>query len=236
MINGKKYAAIVLAAGSGSRMHSAVPKQYMQIGGYPLVYYSLKAFENSKVDQVILVTAEKDITFCVQEIIKKYHLKKVTAVVAGGTERYLSVYEGLKAAEEPDYVLIHDGARPLLDVTMIETAIEAVEKEQACVFAVPVKDTIKVSGESGYAVETPDRSTLWSVQTPQNFSYRLIMEAYQNYFCAREKGESLPVITDDAMLVEQMTGHKVKLLLGKYENLKVTTPEDIKIAELFLER
>ena len=236
MKNGKKYTAIILAAGSGSRMHSAVPKQYMKIKGYPLIYYSLKAFEDSGADQVVLVTAEKDISFCTKEIVEKYNLKKVSAVVAGGEERYLSVYEGLKAAGQTDYVLLHDGARPLLDVNMIETAMETVEKEQACVFAVPVKDTIKIADQNGYAIGTPERSTLWAVQTPQSFSYPMIMEAYHLLFDAQEKGEIIPVITDDAMLVEQMTGQKVKLISGKYENLKVTTPEDMEIAELFLHR
>ncbi len=232
----KKFAAIVLAAGTGSRMNSDIPKQYMKLGGYPILYYSLKAFEESDVESVILVCGELDIAYCRREIVERYGFRKVCAVVAGGKERYLSVYEGLKVVPQVDYVLIHDGARPLIDRESICRSMDMVEKEKACVLAIPVKDTIKVSDDAGYALETPERSRLWAIQTPQSFSYNLIMEAYDRLFHAQLVGEILPPMTDDAMIVEQMSGHKVKLIQGKNENIKITTPEDLGVAEMFLKK
>lgn len=228
----KQYTAIVLAAGSGSRMHSAKPKQYMDLCGYPLVYYSLRAFEDSPVDDIVLVTGKDDVGFCRTAIVEAYGLKKVRTVVAGGTERYLSVYEGVKAAQGADYVLIHDGARPMLTQQIIARSMEAVAREQACVVGMPVKDTIKVSDGAEYAAGTPDRSRLWAVQTPQSFSRALLLEAYD----AMGRADATSVPTDDAMLVEQFTGQKVKLIRGTYENIKVTTPEDLLIAEVFLKK
>ena len=229
----KRYTAIVLAAGNGRRMQSDTPKQFMELCGHPLVYYSLYAFEKSPVDEVILVTGKDDVSYCKKEIIDGYGFQKVRAVIPGGKERYLSVYEGLKAAAGTDYVLIHDGARPLIDETEIQLSMRMVTLEDACVVGVPVKDTIKVGNLENYAVDTPDRSSLWAVQTPQSFSYELLMEAYDKMWREKDSGA---VITDDAMIVERFTGHKVKLVQGKYENIKVTTPEDLLIAEVFLKK
>lgn len=233
MENRKRYTAIVLAAGSGRRMQSDTPKQFMELCGHSLVYYSLYAFEKSPVDDIILVTGKDDVSYCRKEIVEACDFRKVRAVIPGGKERYLSVYEGLKAAAGTDYVLIHDGARPMIDETEIRLSMRAVEEEHACVIGVPVKDTIKVGNAKHYAVDTPDRSCLWAVQTPQSFSYELLMEAYGEMWQAAESGER---ITDDAMIVERFTGHKVKLVQGKYENIKVTTPEDLLIAEVFLKK
>lgn len=216
-------------------MHSETPKQYMDLCGYPVLYYSLKAFEKSAVDEIVLVTGARDIDFCRRDIVEKYGFSKVKAVVAGGSERYLSVYEGLKAASGADYVLIHDGARPLIDGDSIRRSVETVTREKACVLAVPVKETIKVADGDGFADSTPDRSRLWAVQTPQSFSAELLEKAYQNLFDAEKEGAELPVMTDDAMLVEQMTNCKVRLVTGNYANLKITTPEDLLIARAFLE-
>lgn len=230
----KKFAAIVLSAGSGSRMHSNIPKQYMDLNGYPVIYYSLRAFEESPVDEIIMVCGAHDEEFCRKEIVEKYGFSKIKAVVPGGSERYLSVYEGIRAADA-DYVLIHDGARPVIDADSIRRSMETVVTERACVLAVPVKDTIKVADSEGYTVSTPDRSSLWAVQTPQSFHRALLEEAYRLFFQAKQEQKELPAITDDAMLVEQMTGHKVKLIRGKYENLKITTPEDLLLAKAFLD-
>lgn len=230
-----QYAAIVLSAGVGSRMHSDIPKQYMDLDGYPVIYYALRAFEESDVDSVVLVTAPEDVAFCRENIVDKYGFTKVRAVVGGGEERYLSVYEGLKATEA-DYVLVHDGARPLIDAESIRLCMDAVAQEKACVLATPVKDTIKVADREGYAVETPDRSTLWAMQTPQCFSYELFAQAYEKLFEQIRKGTLHIPITDDAMIVERMTGHKVRLIRGKYTNIKITTPEDLDIAKMFLHR
>ena len=157
----EKYTAIVLSAGSGSRMKSSVPKQYMDLLGKPVLYYSLFAFQTSDVDEIILVTGAKDIEYCRKQIVDKYSLTKVKHIVPGGDERYKSVYEGLKAAKGADYILIHDGARPMLDKDIITRSMISVKKDRACVVAVPVKDTIKIVDEDNYAVSTPDRSTLW---------------------------------------------------------------------------
>jgi 2-C-methyl-D-erythritol 4-phosphate cytidylyltransferase len=229
-----KITAIVLAAGSGSRMHSDIPKQYMLLRGKPLIYYSIKAFEDSGVDDIILVAAPDSVEYCRKEIVEKYAFSKVRAVVTGGSERYLSVYEGLRACTGTDYVLIHDGARPLIDGGSISRSIDAVKTEKACVLATPVKDTIKKADSDGYVADTPDRSVLWAVQTPQSFSYELITEAYARIFDAEKSGKTLPPITDDAMIVEHMMSQKVKLIEGNYKNIKVTTPEDIPLAEIFL--
>jgi 2-C-methyl-D-erythritol 4-phosphate cytidylyltransferase len=206
----------------------------MLLRGKPLIYYSIKAFEDSAVDDIILVAAPDSVEYCRKEIVEKYAFSKVRAVVPGGSERYLSVYEGLRACTGTDYVLIHDGARPLIDGESISRSIDAVKTEKACVLATPVKDTIKMADSDGYVADTPDRSILWAVQTPQSFSYELITEAYDRIFDAEKVGKALPPITDDAMIVEHMMSQKVKLIEGNYKNIKVTTPEDIPLAEIFL--
>ena len=229
-----KYAARVLSAGSGSRMKSHIPKQYMMLKDRPLIYYSLKAFEDSGVDRIVLVCAENYIDYCRREIVEKYGLKKVTAIVAGGAQRYDSVYQGLKVVSDCRYVLIHDGARPMLDGTIIENSMSAVVDNKACVVGMPVKDTIKVSDEAGYACQTPDRAHLWQIQTPQTFDYKLIRQAYEKTLEDMAAGKEVPSITDDAMIVEYFGGTRVKLIEGSYRNIKVTTPEDLIIAEAFL--
>lgn len=231
----KKFAAIVLAAGTGSRMKSDIPKQYMDLKGYPVIYYSLKAFQESSVSSIVLVTGKDDVDFCRTEIVEKYNLNKVMAVIPGGAERYHSVYEGLKALEGFDYVLIHDGARPMIDQAIIKNSQQAVMEYDACVVGMPVKDTIKVSNDEGFAVNTPPRASLWQIQTPQCFSYDLVKEAYKQVIEQIERGDELPQITDDAMIVEYATSNKVKLVLGDYKNIKITTPEDLQIANLFVQ-
>ena len=225
----EKVTAIVLAGGSGSRMGSACKKQYMLLGKKPLLYYSLKTFQESCVDEIVLVTNEPE--YCQKEMIQKYDFDKVTKIVPGGAERYHSVYAGLQAASECSYVLIHDGARPFVTETMINESLAAARNYQACVIGMPVKDTIKIADEREFAEQTPERAKVWQIQTPQTFSYPLILEAYQKVLKEKPKG-----ITDDAMVVEYANLAKVKLIRGSYENIKITTPEDMKIAELFLKK
>ena len=225
-----KYTAIVLAAGSGKRMNTAVHKQYLDIKGKPVLYYALYAFEQSSVDEIVLVVGKGETDYCRQEIVEKYGLKKVKKIVEGGKERYHSVYEGLKAADHPDYVLIHDGARPFILKKTIEQTMQEVKKYQACVVAVPVKDTVKIADEEGYAKETPERKYVWAVQTPQVFSYPMIYDAYEKALQQEDAS-----ITDDAMVLEKVTGRKVRLIEGSYRNIKITTPEDLLIAECYLE-
>lgn len=224
-------AAVVLAGGSGKRMGSSVPKQYMDLCGRPMLTYCLEAFEKSCVDQIVLVTGQEEIEYCREEIVKKWGFRKVTAIVAGGKERYHSVYEGLKELNSCGYVLIHDGARPLVSPAIIERAKEGAAKYQACVVGMPVKDTIKVADEESFACSTPDRSRLWQIQTPQAFSYKLIRRAYDRIMADERLQRGL---TDDAMAVERTEKIRVKLIYGSYENLKITTPEDLYIAESFL--
>lgn len=229
----KKYAAIVLSAGSGSRMKSDIPKQYLPLIEKPVIYYSLMAFQNSPVDEIILVSGANDIEYCRKEIVERYGLSKVTRIVAGGKERYDSVYEGL-CATDAEYVLIHDGARPVLTSHLIDRMIQGVETTGACIAAMPVKDTIKLSDEHKQVASTPDRKHLWMVQTPQCFARTLLEESYEILKCKQKAGEKVPDITDDAMIVEYATGKKITLVEGAYTNLKITTPEDLAVAEIFL--
>lgn len=224
-----RYAAIVLAAGAGKRMNSSVRKQYLELAGKPVLYYSLKAFEQSMVTEIVLVVGVGEIEYCTQEIIKKYGIQKVTAIVEGGKERYHSVYEGLKAVKDAEYVLIHDGARPFVDVDMIARSIECAKSFRACVVGMPVKDTIKIVGIDGFAEETPERKTLWQIQTPQTFEYPLILDAYQKVIAAGDN-----TVTDDAMVLERAAGIAVRVIEGGYRNIKITTPEDLVTAEAWL--
>lgn len=224
-----KVTAIVLAAGSGKRMNSKVHKQYLLINEKPVLYYSLKAFEESSVDEIVLVVGADEIEYCKKEIVELFGFTKVCAIVEGGKERYNSVYEGLKAAGETDYVLIHDGARPFLTQDIIERTIISVAQYGACVVGMPVKDTIKIVDDETFAKETPDRTKVWQVQTPQAFSYELVYDAYTRMLAGDDTG-----ITDDAMVVERMTDYKVKLIEGSYRNIKITTPEDLLVAEVYL--
>ncbi|MDO5407754.1 MAG: 2-C-methyl-D-erythritol 4-phosphate cytidylyltransferase [Eubacteriales bacterium] len=226
-----KTGAVVLAGGQGKRMQSSVQKQYMLLGGRPLITYALEAFEQSAVDEIVLVTGAGEEDYARQELVEAYGYTKVVSVVAGGRERYHSVYEGLKALKDCDYVLIHDGARPLVTGEIIARAMEGAAEYGACVVGMPVKDTIKVADAACYAKDTPDRTCLWQIQTPQAFSYELVRRCYDRIMAE----EALQAgVTDDAMVVESQSDCKVKLIPGSYENLKVTTPEDLVIAEALL--
>ena len=273
----RRCTAVVLAAGSGRRMQSATAKQFMELAGKPLIWFSLHAVEQSGIiDDCILVTAQNDIPFVWQEIVRKYGFKKVTDVIAGGGERYASVGNAMRyiaQGRQPipnrdGYVFIHDGARPFLSEEILRNTYEDVKRYGACVAAVPSKDTIKIGDEKGFAVSTPDRSLVWNIQTPQVFKTALITEAYAELESAERSGKGAAgagpgregtdsesevrrdagtsagagqglagrgvTVTDDASVVELFTDHKVKLTMGAYENIKITTPEDITAAEAFL--
>lgn len=224
-----KVTAIILAAGKGNRMHSEVPKQFLELDGKPVLYYSLNAFEQSTVDDIILVTGKEDIAYCEEEIINKYHFNKVRTIVAGGTERYWSVKNGLAAAKGAEYVLIHDAARPCIGQDIIERSIIEVMRNGSCTVGMPVKDTIKVVDCNHYGIDTPSRDTLWQIQTPQCFRYQEIVAAYEKMEQAKDTD-----ITDDTMIMERYFGVRTKVILGDYCNIKITTPEDLNIAEIFL--
>ena len=240
-----KNIAVVLAAGTGSRMKAGVAKQFIELAGKPLIYYALKTVEDSKIiDECILVTGEEDMQKMQQEIVGKYGFHKVTAIIPGGSERCFSVANAMRwinaikqgSAEAKDIVFIHDGARPFLTEEILERTLQAAREYGACVAAMPSKDTVKLMDENGFAKETPDRKTVWTVQTPQTFDRKLIVEAYRK-FEQDVESEAKPgrgMVTDDASVVELYTDVKVKLVEGSYTNIKVTTPEDLVIAEAFL--
>ncbi len=227
----KKCTAIVLAAGQGKRMGGKVQKQFLEISGYPVLYYSLRAFENSDIiSEIILVTGADEIETCKKDFVEKYNFTKVTKVVAGGKERYDSVYNGLQnVSKDSEYVFIHDGARPMVNEEILVSGYKNVSMYGAAVAGVPSKDTVKIVDADGFAVETPDRSTIWNVQTPQIFEAKLITEAYERMMEVPHKH-----VTDDAMVAETFMNVKVKIYHASYENIKITTPEDLGIAEMFL--
>ena len=228
-----KTAAVVLAGGSGKRMHADVPKQYMTLCGHPLLYYSLRAFEESFVDEIVLVTAAGEEEHCRETIVERYGFDKVRAIVPGGKERYHSVMHGVKAVStDTDYIFIHDGARPFITQEILKRVLGDVQEKKACVVGMPVKDTIKIADEDGFVADTPKRALVWQVQTPQVFAAELIRRAYG--MLEKEEAELLArgvEITDDAMIVELLTKQPVYLTQGSYENIKITTPEDMGYAE-----
>ena len=224
-----KFTAIVLSAGKGSRMNNDIHKQYLLLNGRPIITYSLEAFEKSPVDEVILVTGQGEEEYCRKEIVEAFGFSKVEKIVAGGKERYHSVFRGLQAVTESDYVLIHDGARPFVTEEIIVRTMQTVRKTNACVVGMHVKDTIKITDERDIVKETPERSNVWMVQTPQAFSCPLISHAYEKMLLQEDAA-----ITDDAMVVEKMCRVPVTLIEGSYRNIKITTPEDMLIAEAFL--
>jgi 2-C-methyl-D-erythritol 4-phosphate cytidylyltransferase len=242
MTDGKKdikCTAVILAGGSGSRMGSSIPKQYMPLSGRPLIWYALNVMQKSDIiDECILVTGADDMDKVREEIVKKYGFDKVVNIVAGGSERCFSVANAMKYidCDESNYVFIHDGARPFINDTILKDTYDAAVKYKACVAAVPVKDTIKMADEAGFVASTPDRSLLWSIQTPQVFESRLIKKAYS--MLTEEKYDELRsmgiAVTDDAGVVELFTDVKVKLVQASYENIKITTPGDFILAENIL--
>ncbi|MCI8401046.1 MAG: 2-C-methyl-D-erythritol 4-phosphate cytidylyltransferase [Lachnospiraceae bacterium] len=225
--------AIILAAGKSRRMNSKVQKQYMLIREKPVLYYSLKAFSESRTDDIVVVTGEDERAWVKKEIVEKYGFDKVRAVVAGGKERHDSTYAGLMACAGSSYVLIHDAARPMIRREVIGRVIEEVVHYQAAAVGVPARDTIKITDSEGYVAETPPREKLWIVQTPQAFSYERICRAYERMF-AGEAGQRQ--ITDDAMVMEICGDTKVKMVSGDSLNIKITTEEDIVLAESILKQ
>ena len=235
------FTAIIVAAGTGKRMNSSIKKQYMEISGYPVLYHTLKAFEESNADEIVIVTGSDEIEYVTKEIVEKYSFKKVTAIVPGGKERCDSVFNGVRPRYEDvtEYVLIHDGVRPLVTVELINSCIEKVKEYDAVIPGVPEKDTVKEADSDMIVIRTPDRKKLYRIQTPQCFKKNLIQKAFEKFYSEKEANNpdsGSAAITDDAMLVEQYTGHKVRIIEGDYKNIKITTPEDIEIAEYYLNK
>lgn len=218
--------AIILAGGKGKRMRSAISKQFIDIKGKPIIYYTLKKFsENKKIDNIIVVLPEDEIKYFKENILKKYELR-INKIVIGGKERQDSVYNALKSLKNSstDIVLIHDGARPFISERIINEGIKFAEIYGAAAPGVMPKDTIKVKNEKNFSIDTPNRANLVSIQTPQVFKFDEILECHEKI---RYNGEK---VTDDTMVVEKY-GYSVYLYDGEYTNIKVTTPEDLILAE-----
>ena len=225
---GNKVTAIILSAGMGKRMGTDKPKQYLIVNEKPILYYTIKAFEESNVDDIIIVCGEKDIEYCTKEIVQYFNFNKVKKVIAGGKERYNSVYNALEEINDCDYVLIHDGARPCIKPELINLMIDRVITDKACIMAVPVKDTIKIV-YAGVIIDSPDRRTLWQAQTPQAFEFEGIKNAYRSAIKNEEKQ-----ITDAAKVWSLYMDDPVKIVEGEYENIKVTTKSDLEIIVNYL--
>jgi len=237
----KKY-AIVVAAGTGSRMGSDIPKQYMDINGKPLLYYTLKAFENADIDGVSLVVSKEYMQYALSEIVDKYNFKKIIRVCEGGAERFNSVFHALDdladVASREDIVLVQDGARPFVTSELIDAISSGVIEYGAALAGVLVKDTIKISDPAGYVSSTTNRALTWQIQTPQGFRYGELVEAYRKVIGGiglennAKEANGTPVITDDSMIYETaFPEKKIKLIMGSYNNIKITTFEDLEVAK-----
>ncbi|MEN6376342.1 MAG: 2-C-methyl-D-erythritol 4-phosphate cytidylyltransferase [Smithella sp.] len=224
-----KTVAIIPAGGAGRRFNSGTAKQYLNLQELPVLVHSLKVFEQAEnIDEIILVAPAGDIKFVREKLVATNNLEKVAKIVAGGAERQDSVRNGIAAIEgQCDIVVVHDGVRPFVTSEMIKRVVEAAREFQAAVIGVPAKDTIKETGGDDLVVKTVPRQNLWITQTPQAFRFNVLQKAYETACSDNYSG------TDDASLVERI-GVKVKMIAGSYDNIKITTPEDLIIAEALL--
>lgn len=231
MKNNKRVlsSAIILLGGEGKRMKSDVKKQYINIKGFPIIYYTIKAFEKSNIDEIVLVVPKGEEELVRKDIVDFYSFSKVKTIVEGGSERIWSVKNGLLVSKG-EYVLIHDGVRPLISTNKINSIIKEVQKKRRVILALPSKDTIKIV-KDGKIEKTVDRKTTYIIQTPQAFLRDDILDSYKKI----EKNSKIDItkITDDAMLLE-LTGKDVYVTMGDYRNIKLTTKEDIDTVESLL--
>lgn len=215
---------IILAGGKGKRMNAKVSKQFILLKGKPIIYYTIKKFiDNTNINEIILVLPKDEIEYFNKNILEKYSLK-IDCIVEGGNERQDSVYNGLKAVKYKDIVLIHDGARPFISNDIINKGIEYANLYGAAAPGVMPKDTIKLKDYESFSKSTLNRNELVAIQTPQIFKYKLIKE------CHEKIRDSNMLVTDDTMVVE-LFKNRVYLYEGDYKNIKITTPEDLIIAE-----
>lgn len=220
-----KNAAVIVAAGSGTRMGTDIPKQFLNVLGKPVISYTLNQFNsNVNIDEIVIVTKEEYISFC-QNLVKDMEFAKVTSIVTGGATRQQSVFNGINAvSDDVKNVFIHDGARPMISDQTITKCALALESNSSCAVGVPMKDTIKYSDNGKFIDRTVDRSRLWQIQTPQCFDKNLVIKYHKMAF---EEGFEA---TDDCMLFEHY-GEKIALVEGEYENIKITSPQDIFVME-----
>ena len=224
-----KTVAIIPAAGSGIRMESKRAKQFLSLDGKPILALTLEPFQESSVDAVVLVVPQDDVAYCREEIVERFGLTKVEKIVPGGKRRQDSVRLGLEATEgKYDFVLIHDGVRPLIEKEIIERVIEETRVNRAVITALPARETVKEVNDLRHVVKTYDRKRVWMVQTPQAFRYQDILGAHQ-----KALKEGWEEATDDALLVEK-SGITVKVVEGSEKNIKVTTPHDLELARILL--
>ena len=226
-----KVVALIAAAGLGERMNAKISKPFIPIFGKPILAYTVEKFEQCKfIEKIYLIVNQEERGFCSKDIILKYNFSKVRKLITGGETRQDSVYNGLKVLDpDTDIVVIHDGARPLIEETIIQESIEVAQEYGATIVAIPINDTVKKSRKDFFINKTLNRKEIWRAQTPQTFKYDIILSAYHQAY--KDKFFT----TDDAAIVERY-GHKVKMIIGSEENIKITTPFDIIIAENFLKR
>jgi 2-C-methyl-D-erythritol 4-phosphate cytidylyltransferase len=236
---GHYFTAIVLAGGSGKRMKSEVAKQFIQLHGRPILYYSLKAFSDSPVDSIVLVAQEQDLEYCQKEIVEKYSIPKISSIVSGGKLRYhSSIYGVLSSPLASEYLLIHDSARPCITNEFILSCMENVIKHGNGTTGVRAVDTICQVDEENKIVNIPNRNSLWSIQTPQCFRFEDIKKAHK---VLMEKEPEMSetekkTITDDVAVIQKFLGRDVYIFQGSYDNIKVTNRSDIDRAEKILAR
>ncbi len=226
-----KVTALIPAAGVGKRMGRTVAKQFLPLGDMPMLAHTLLAFQRaSEIDEIIPILSQEDMEGCLRDIIEGFHITKVRTLVVGGKERQDSVANGLhKLEKDTAVVVVHDGVRPFVTYEMIKEAVDCARKGECVAVGVPLKDTVKEVNAKSVVVHTLERSRLWAIQTPQAFPIKIIKQAYAEAVKQNTRG------TDDATLVERM-GNKVRVIMGSYENIKITTPEDLLLAEEILKR
>jgi 2-C-methyl-D-erythritol 4-phosphate cytidylyltransferase len=225
-----KRIAIIPAAGMGRRMGAAMNKQYLLLEGKPILAHTLELFQQADfIDEIVVVVPAEEIDYCRIHVVEKYGIEKVTQIVAGGAERQNSVLNGLRALDchDDDVILIHDGVRPFVPLAAVQRSTEMALDHDGALVAVPVKDTVKIVKDA-FVTSTPARKSLWLAQTPQTFRYKVIRAAHE-----RAEVEGF-IGTDDASLLERI-GKKVHVVIGDYRNIKITTPEDLILAQAFLD-
>ncbi len=226
-----KVTALIPAAGMGRRMGQAVAKQFLPLGDKPMLAHTLLAFQRAtEIDEIIPILSKEDMESCLRDVIEQYHITKVKTLVVGGKERQDSVLNGLQKIEKDALVvLVHDGVRPFVTHDMIRECVDLAIKGICAVVGVPLKDTVKEVDDKHMVRHTLERNRLWAIQTPQAFPVKILKRAYEESYKHNSYG------TDDAMLVER-SGGKVRVIMGSYENIKITTPEDLILAEELLKR
>ncbi len=231
MYQGKNIGVVVPAAGAGKRMGNHVPKQFLEVDGVPIILRTLRQFQSSSEIDDIIVVAGDEMMESMNAMIRSEHLQKVRRIILGGEKRQDSVWNGLQAMKEShcEIVLVHDGVRPFVTDEMIRNVIKSADEHGAAIIAVPAKETVKLSTGNNMIESTPSREQVWVAQTPQAFRFSILYSAHERARADKMYG------TDESSLVERI-GMSVKLIEGTYDNIKITTPEDLALAELIVRR